>query len=119
MAKRNEDRLQLSFNLANAICQEFLPIGDEAFSYMGRLTEAGFRAFLPRQEFIESFAETADEVEIHRRCVAETAKEQLGQPTPILIFDDDFKQLYFSPFLQGLREQRDQVNGCPVRELSH
>jgi hypothetical protein len=117
VAGSNEVRVKLSFERANAICREFVTVADEAFNFMNQLKQAGFRAFLPRHEFIESFAETPEEVEIHRRCIVESAKERLGQPTPILINDDDFKQLYFSPFLQLLREQRDRINGCPVREL--
>ena len=112
-------RLKLSFQQANAICREFLPIGEQVFSYMAQLSKDGFQAFLPRSEFIESFAETAEELELHRRCVVETAKEQLCQPTPILIFDEDLKDFYFSPFLQQLREQRDRDNGCSERELGN
>jgi hypothetical protein len=118
MPQPRDPRLKLSFEQANAICREFLPVGDEVFSYTAQLRKAGFEAFLPRHEFIESFAETSEELEIHRRCVVETAKEKLGQPTPIAIYDKNLKQLYFSPFLQQLRDQRDEANGCPFRELS-
>jgi len=100
MPQPRDPRLKLSFEQASAICREFLPVGEEVFSHMEQLRKAGFEAFLPRHEFIESFAETSEELEIYWRCVVETAKEQLGQPTPILIFDEDLKQLYFSPFLQ-------------------
>jgi hypothetical protein len=113
----NGSRLKLSFAQANALCLELVPIGDEAYHYATQLENAGFNASMPRRKFIESFAETAEELELHRRCVVENAKERLGQPTPIRIFDEDFKQLYFSPFLQQLREQRDRDNGCPVAEL--
>jgi hypothetical protein len=113
----SDSRLKLSFAQANLLCRELVPIGDEAFNYMTGLVEAGFGAFLPWHKFVESFAETPEELELHRRCIVENAKERLGQPTPIRIYDEDFKQLYFSPFLQQLREQRDQFNDCPAREL--
>jgi len=34
------------------------------------------------------------------------------------IYDEDSKNLYFSPFLQRLREERDKINGLPVHQLS-
>jgi hypothetical protein len=118
MVKRRENPLKLSFPQANAICREFLPIGDRVFDNMTRLQEAGFSAFLPRHHFIESFAANAEELEIHRRCVMENAKERLARPWPIRIYEEDFKQLYFSPFLQHLREELDKANGVPVNQLS-
>ena len=39
----------------NTICREFLPIGDAVFGYMERLQQAGFVAWVPYHEFIESF----------------------------------------------------------------
>lgn len=48
----------------------------------------------------------------------ETAKERLGRPSRMRIYDEDLKHLYFSPFLQRLREERDKANGVPVDQLS-
>jgi hypothetical protein len=118
MPKPRDFRPTLSFEEANAICREFVPIGDEVFRYMAQLEEAGFKAFLPRHEFIESFAETPEEREIHRRCVVETAKERLGRPSRMRIYDEDLQHLYFSPHLQQLRDERDRANGVPVNQLS-
>jgi hypothetical protein len=118
MVKPQDPRRKLSFEQANAICREFLPIGDRVLEYMARLTEATFEAFRPRHEFIESFAADPEELETHRRCVAETVKERLARPWPIRIYHEDSKCLYFSPFLQRLREERDKVNGVPVDQLS-
>src|SRR5579871_2215027 len=117
MAKGGHTRPKLSFTQANAICREFLPIGDQVFDTMKRLREADFKAFLPRHRFIESFAATPKEVDIHRKCVVENAKERLAQPWPMRIYDQDFEQLYFSPFLQELRKERDQINGVPMEQL--
>jgi hypothetical protein len=118
MTEPDESRLKLSFQQADAICREFLPIGDQVFDYMKRLREAGFEAFLPRQRFIESFAANPHELEIHRQCVVESAKENLARPQPIRMDDAEFKQIYRSPFLQRLREERDKANGVPERKLS-
>lgn len=110
-------RPKLSFHQANTLCRKFVPIGEKVFQYMDQLEESGFAAFLPSSKFVDSFAENPEELALHRQCIIETAKERLGQPTPIRIYDEDFKQLYFSPFLQRLRAERDRVNGVPVREL--
>jgi hypothetical protein len=118
MKKGRDRHLKLSFDQANAIGHHLVPIGDEVFHFMLRLQEADFKAFLPRHRFIESFAETPEELDLHRRCVVEIAKERLAQPSTIKIYDDDLKKLYWSPFLQQLREKRDIANGgVPVREL--
>lgn len=116
MPKSNAPRLRLSFEQADGLCRELVPIGDQALNYMARLSEAGFNAFLPRQEFIKSFAETPEDVEIHRRCFVENVKEGLGRPT-MRMSDEEYERLYFSPFLQSLREQRDQDNACAVEQL--
>jgi hypothetical protein len=118
MAKPQDPHPRLSFDQANAVCREFLPAGDHVFDYMTRLREAGFEAFLPRHTYIESFAANPEELEIHRRCVAEMVKERLARPWPMRIYDEDFKQLYFSPYLQRLRAERDKSNGVPVDQLS-
>jgi hypothetical protein len=118
MVEPREVRLKLPFQQANAICREFLPIGDQVFNYMMRLREAGFEAFLPRHRFIESFAANADELEIHRQYVMEFAKERLAYPQPMRMDAVEFKQRYVSPFLQRLREERDKANSVPENELS-
>ena len=117
MVKPREPRLKLSFGQATAICRELLPIGERVFHYMAQLREAGFQAFLPRHEYIESFAETPEELDLHRRCVVEDAQERLGRPTPLRMSDEEFKQIYTSPFLQRLRAERDHANGVPVDQL--
>jgi hypothetical protein len=117
--ERHDCRPRLSFEQANEVCRRWVPIGGEVFDCMRQLAHAGFKAFLPRQKYIESFSEDPKAIETHRRCVVETAKERLGQPWPIRIYDEDLKHLYFSPFLQQLREERDRTNGVPIHELSN
>jgi hypothetical protein len=118
MTKTRDIRPKLSFQHANAICQEFVPIGDQVFDYIRRLKEAGFKAFLPRYAYIESFAETPEELEIHRRCVVEIARERLARPWPMRIYDEELKHVWVSPYLQRLRVERDKANGVPVDQLS-
>jgi len=118
MNKSDNDQPALTFTQANAICRGLIVIGDQIFDYMKKLQEATFEAFVPWIEFVESFAETQEELDIHRRCVIEEAKELMGRPSRMKIFDDDLNELYFSPFLQKLREERDRANGVPVQRLS-
>lgn len=109
---------RLSFEQANAICRNWIALGDQADSYFEAMIDWGFEAFLPRKAYIESFAANASELASHRRCVTEAAKEQLGQPRSIPMTVDELKRVYFSPLLQSLRKQRDEENGCSERELS-
>jgi hypothetical protein len=118
MAKLQDPRPRLTFEQANALCREFLPIGDHVFDYMAELGKAGFEAFLPRHRFTESFALNREELEVHRRCVGETAKERLGRPWPMHLSEENLKERYFSPFLQRLRAERDHANGGPENQLS-
>jgi hypothetical protein len=117
MTDRSNARLRLTFEEANAICREFVPIGDQVFNYMTNLRAAGFHAFLPRHEFIESFAENAKELEIHRRCVVEEAKNRLGVPHPMRFSAEELKGIYRSSFIQQLEAKRDEANGVPRNQL--
>lgn len=117
MVDTAESRLRLSPEQARAVCREFVPIGDRVFDYMGQLREAGFRAFLPRHHFVEVFAETPEQLAIHRRCVSERVKEWLAKPWPMTLAVGGPKSAYVSPYLQQLREERDRVNGVGVDQL--
>lgn len=81
---------------------------------MGELRELGFEAFVPFNEFYESFAENQEELELHRKCVIEAAKNRLGRPWPLRAGTTR----YVSPFIEKLCEQRDRENGVPVEQLS-
>jgi hypothetical protein len=118
MPKPENSKQKLCFEQADEICRHWVAAGDEVFGYLERLKAAGFEAFVPRRSYVESFAEGPEDLAIHRQCLVEMFKERLGQPTPILIFDEDLPNLYFSPFLQVLREQRDRENECTERQLS-
>jgi hypothetical protein len=115
--KRNDGRPRLSFEQANVICRSLVVVGDKALEHVAELRRRGFAAFVPRAKFVEAFAESSEELEIHRRYVVEQAKELLGRPWTIRIYDEDLERLYSSPFLQELRARRDQENGVPVGEL--
>lgn len=109
---------RLSFEQANAICRNWIALGDRADSYFETMINRGFDAITPRKIYIESFAADASELATHRSCVTEAVKEQLGQPRSIPMTGDELKRVYFSPLLQSLRKRRDEENACSERELS-
>jgi hypothetical protein len=116
MAKQgNQVPPTLTVEQAAAICGGLLPIADQIFGYAEELRRAGFRAFVPRLTFLESFCVDAAELDLHRRCVVETAREKLGRPWPMSL---EKLPVYESPFLHQLREERDRLNGCPEDELT-
>lgn len=118
--KRRNDasRRRLSFEQANAICRRFVPIGDNLFTYIERLKEANFSAFVPYHEFLDSFASCPEDLRVHRRYQIELAKLRLGRPHPMRRSSATWRQVFFSPFIQHLREERDRANGVPETELS-
>jgi hypothetical protein len=111
-------RPKLSFEQANAVCWGLLPIGNALFDIMNRLREAGFAAWLPFHEFFESFVENPEELEVHRNCVAELAKDSLARLRSFRVNEEQRGRLYFSPFIQNLRDERDKMNGVSDNELS-
>jgi hypothetical protein len=119
MSKRTHLRgSKLLFEQANAICLGLLPIGDALFEIMDRLQEAGFAAWLPYHEFFESFAENPEELMVHRNCIVELAKNSLARLRSFRVDKEQRKQLYFSSFIQNLRDERDKVNGVSEGLLS-
>lgn len=115
---RDNSKPKLSFKQANAICRNWIALGDEVHRCFEEMTRLGFEAFVPRNEYVESFAANEAELATHRLCFKETVRELLGQPRHFPIGDDESKQIYYSPFLESLRRQRDRENGCSERELS-
>jgi hypothetical protein len=115
---RDNSKPKLSFEQANAICRNWIALGDEVDRCFEQMTRLGFEAFVPRNEYVESFAANEAELATHRRCLKETVRELLGQPRHFPIGDDELKQIYYSPFLESLRRRRDQENGCSETELS-
>jgi hypothetical protein len=112
-------RPKLTFEQANAVCREFLPIGGGIFDYADELQKAGFSAFIPHYEFLESFCGSREENEIRRWCLIEGAKNRLGRPWPLRVSAAEEELLYASPFIQQLCQERDEANGVPVTQLSN
>lgn len=108
---------KLSFDQANTICRHFLPIGDATFKYADELIKAGFSAFSPYANFIESFCDSHENLQIHRKCVIEGAKNLLGRPWPFHVNDAEEGLLFRSPYLQRLIQERDEENGVPDDRL--
>jgi hypothetical protein len=116
MANRSQRALvALSTDRALAICQALLPIAETILENGRQLKEVGFHAFEPVEAFIESFAETVEDVELHRRIQIELAKRLLGTPWPPLPASRGLN--FKSGLLADLEAQRDFANGLPVPEL--
>jgi hypothetical protein len=114
----DRERPKLSFEQANAVCGAFLPLGDALFAIMAKLRAAGFKAWVPYYEFMESLAENAEERSIRQQCIVEVAKNRLGQPWPYRLDAEQRSQVFFSPYIKRLREERDALNGVPEKDLS-
>ncbi len=71
---------------------------------------------MPYHRFLQSFCESAEELELHRTCRIESAKEAFGRCFPLTFQAKGV--CYRSPVLQGLRDKNDRDNGVPVRLLS-
>jgi hypothetical protein len=118
MTTHSPPRLTLSFDQANRICREFLPIGEALFDYIHELQDAGFSAFRPLHEFTQSFCDAQSEIELHKQCLIEEAKCLLGRPFPFPIAEAEERYLFRSPLLQELSRLRDEENGVPLPELT-
>jgi hypothetical protein len=108
---------KLSIQEADAICREFVPIGDEIFRYMDALKSGGFSAFVPNYEFGRSFCRSREDLKVHDRCLVEKAKNLLGRPWPLGVVNSEDLLLYESPYLKRLSDARDSENGVPLSEL--
>jgi hypothetical protein len=112
----NNTEVEISFQKANAICQRLLPIGDHVFDCMDKLTQAGFVAWRPYYDFVESFAADADDADVHHKYLVESAKNVLARPWALL-GHGQFTPVYTSPFIQTLIEARDARNGVSEHGL--
>jgi hypothetical protein len=115
-----QPRTKFSVQEVRAICDGLVELGDETFRYADQLQSAGFRAFIPRWKFNESFCATQQEHELHRRCVVEVAKNIVGRPWPPLHTRwtaAESALLYASPLLAQLTSERDKENGVPPHKL--
>lgn len=118
--QRVKSHPKLSVEEVRAVCGGFLPLSDEIFRYADRLASAGFRAFIPRWKFTESFCATQGERELHRRCIIERARYLVGWPWPPLHLRWTAAEralLYTSPFFEQLRSERDKANAVPENQF--
>lgn len=118
MAKRDGiPHPKLSIQESDAICREFVPIGDQIFRCIDALKSGGFSAFVPSYEFGRSFCRSKEDLEIHNRCLVEKAKNLLGRPWPLGVAHSEDFILHESPYIKQLSDARDRENGVPLREL--
>lgn len=108
---------RLNYAKAASVCRGLCAAAEDVFKLIEQLSSRGFRAFVPYCTFVESFAENADELAIHRQCVVERAKFALGQPLPMKVSPEERGQ-YSSELLDSLRAKRDRENGVPPNQLS-
>jgi len=108
---------KLTSEQAIALCRAFATLPNLASNIEDRLGSINFSAWRPYCKFLESFG-TEEEVRIHRTCVIEEARTRLSTPYPWHLTDTERAQIYQSPFLDGLRVERDRANGVPEKDLS-
>jgi hypothetical protein len=109
---------KLSIEQVYALCGELIRICDGAYDYCEQLKASGFSAFQPYEAFFQSFAETPDGSDLHRRIHVEKAKETLGRPWPPLYIRPEYRRpLFKSRLLEELRAKRDAKNGVSENDL--
>lgn len=109
---------KLSFVQANAICHQFLGAGEAVPEYERALKLRGFSAWIPYRDFLESYCNSGD-IQLHRLCLIEQAKLDLGIPWPMRLRAPASERVYSSPLLDRLRAERDRMNGVPVTEIGN
>jgi hypothetical protein len=112
------EKPKLTFEKAEAICRRLLPIGANIHAMMVELSDAGFNAFLPRKDFVESFAPDPEALKIHRHCIVELSKERLARPLAVRTSIDQSKLVWTSDLIRKLKLERDEFNGVSVDQLS-
>jgi len=111
-------RPKLSADQVVAICSTLLPIGEKIYEYAQQMQLIGFEAFLPFEEFFLSFAESSEDITLHRQICIETAKTVFGTPWPPLHINAEYHRPFFkSQLLETLRAKRDEENGVPEVRL--
>jgi hypothetical protein len=117
MAKgKTVDRSTLSIEQITELCAEFLRVGDHIFDYMNELRKAGFNAFAPFEEFVISYATSAEEKALYKRYVAEEPKMLLIElPWDLVRIKGEGP--FHSEFIENLKARRDRENCVPDREL--
>jgi hypothetical protein len=115
-ARGSADRSTLSIEQVTELCAEFLSVGDHVFDYMNELRKAGFNAFEPFEEFVLSYATSAEEVALHNRLIVEGPKTLLVDLPPHLVRIWGTGPFH-SEFIENLEARRDKENGVPQHEL--
>jgi hypothetical protein len=103
---------------AAAICRQWVPIGEDVFTYVEQLQAAGFSAFAPIMRFEASYCQSEEERLAHRRYVIERAKQRLGRPNAFPASAQERSAYYSSAYLRELIAKRDQDNGVPEQQLA-
>lgn len=108
----------LSYEIASVICVRLFSICDRADELATKLREQGFSAFDPRCEYILSFCPCGETRAVYEKCRMEEAKEFLsGAALDLPSVLKNMKARYSSPFVNRLKLERDQLNGCSEIEI--
>jgi hypothetical protein len=95
-------------------------MGERFYEVAHALEAAGFTSFAPWLRFTESFCASSD-LELHRQCTIETAKELIGNPHGHTPLDSPRPGGYCSSLLERLREDRFRQTGMTfaTRDMRH
>jgi hypothetical protein len=117
MRRNPSSSVKLTFEQKLAIIRALWPLGDRVWEFLDAMKGDGFAAFVPREQWIQSFAEGSKEIEGHHEFVREWAKYAFGLGLAPLGFGE-YREHGFPSGLQRLREIRDKRNdGVPEAEL--
>ena len=101
----------LTVEEATEVCRQIRDTAEGLPGYIDALREAGFEAFDPFEEFVESFCDNERELETHRKYRVELGKTQLSDPYPLNLTLEELHNRYVSPFIRQLRNDLVELNG--------
>lgn len=115
----NQNVQKLTHEMGIEILKGMFSLCDRRAELFTRCEASGFSAFAPRNEFEESFCKCPTDASIHERAERESAKQSLTNSAIILPAPaGQIKRRYSSPFIEELKQQRDETNGCSESEIT-
>jgi hypothetical protein len=108
----------LTFVQADTVFRPLAQIAEHIDDYITYLTDHGFEAFRPGMAFVESFCNSREQLDVHQRCIVETAKIVLAIPRPMAATREEKSKFFRSEYLNALAQERDRANGVPLSELA-
>lgn len=111
---------KLDYSASAHLLSPLVELGDSRYKFGDQLEGVGFTAFRATEEFFESFAQSEEELALHRRIEIERAKESFANPFKFQFELDSagYVPPYKSTLLAELTEKNDPT-GELRREISH